>query len=319
MYNTPTKQTLMQIKKKKRKLFLDILRVCVPIIMLGWLISTVDWFRVIPLFQEIPWWMLGGALITFSLSQVVIAIRWYYLLYVIGMRSSFTLLLDLVFIGSFASNFLPTTIGGDAVKMVGISREQPKRAMAVASVVADRMFNLVGMIFILPIALALPNIQTHLFGEGRQMTLHSAFFMTLWDKNKKRIQLIWNPISLWFTSGQTILISLTLSWISIALAFASFWIVVYAVGIRISFLQASAIAELSYFVALLPLAINGLGILESSETYLLTLHGATLEQAVAAAFLIRLVTIFVSLIGGFRLVLGWKNLLAASKKEILDN
>ena len=151
------------------------------------------------------------------------------------------------------------------------------------------------------------------------MTLHSAFFMTLWDKNKKRIQLIWNPISLWFTSGQTILISLTLSWISIALAFASFWIVVYAVGIRISFLQASAIAELSYFVALLPLAINGLGILESSETYLLTLHGATLEQAVAAAFLIRLVTIFVSLIGGFRLVLGWKNLLAASKKEILDN
>jgi len=309
----------MQKKKKYTRTILNILRVVIPIIMIGWIISTVNWVLILPLIQRIPWWMLVASLMTFALSQVIIAIRWHYLLHVLDVNSSFLNLLDLVFIGSFASNFLPTTIGGDAVKMAGVSRRQPKRAIAVASVVADRIFNLVSMIFILPITLALPNIQNHLFREGKQLTLMSAFFITRRNKTKKRIQQIWNPISLWFTSGKTVLISLMLSWMSIALAFASFWIIVYAVGIRVSFLQTSAVAELSYFAALLPLAINGLGILESSEIYLLTIQGATLEQAVAAAFLMRLVTVFISLIGGFRLILGWEDLLSASKKEMLDN
>lgn len=303
----------MHIKKKNRKLFWDILRIFIPTTLLAWLASTIDWLYIAPLLQKIPWWLLVIAVITFFLSQVVIAIRWYYLLSVIDIRSSFLHLLELVFIGSFASNFLPTTIGGDAIKMVGISKLYKNQTTAVASVIADRMYNFVGMILLLPIIFILPNIRTPFFKKNTVWMITGIFPVEFREKIKERFVEIWHPIKIWFSSVKTILISIILSWLSIALAFSSFWIVTYALGISLSFLQASAIAEFSYFVALIPLAINGLGILESTETYLLTLHGATLEQAVTAALLIRLVTLLVSLIGGIRLIFGKKDLLSLSR------
>jgi uncharacterized membrane protein YbhN (UPF0104 family) len=266
------------------------------------MVLAVDWHILIPLVRRIPWWMLLASFVVFSLSQLVIAIRWYYLLHFIDSPSPFFRLLDLVFIGAFASNFLPTTIGGDAVKIVGICRRHPQRSVATASVIADRLFNLAGMILLFPLVFALPSIRIPFALENHQLTGVGFIGLDLWEKNKERVRQTWIQVRRWFTSFQCVFTSLTLSWLSILLAFASFWIVTSAVGIRISFWQASAIGQLSYFVALFPLSINGLGILESSETYFLTLQGATLEQAVAAAFLIRLVTMFVSLFGGVRLM-----------------
>lgn len=305
----------MHTKKPIWKKLYNILRVIVPTILIGWIISAVDWNILIPLVRRIPWWMLLISFVFFSLSQLVIAIRWYYLLHFINSPSPFFHLLDLVFIGSFASNFLPTTIGGDAVKIIGISRKHPQRAVAVASVVADRLFNLTGMILLFPLVFALPNIRTLFILESHQLTGAGFFGLGYWEKNKERVRQTWKQVHHWFTSFKCVLTSLTLSWISILLAFASFWTVTSAAGIRISFLQASAIGHLSYFVALFPLSINGLGILESSETYLLTLQGATLEQAVAAAFLIRLVTMFVSLFGGVRLMWGRRDILSQTSRE----
>jgi hypothetical protein len=51
--------------------------------------------------------------------------------------------------------------------------------------------------------------------------------------------------------------------------------------------------------------------MEGSRTYLQTLMGALPEKATAAVFLIRLVTMAVSLVGGVRLLWGWRELLKA--------
>ena len=59
--------------------------------------------------------------------------------------------------------------------------------------------------------------------------------------------------------------------------------------------------------------------MESSKTYLLTLQGATLEQAVAAAFLIRLITMFVSLFGGVRLMRVRQDILSQSEQKSENN
>ena len=312
------KLTVSQNKKQIWKSLFNILRIIVPAILIGWIISTVDWDILIPLVRKIPWWMLLASAVVFSLSQIVIAIRWYYLLHFINATAPFFHLLDFVFIGSFASNFLPTTIGGDAVKIVGITREHPQRAVAAASVIADRLFNLAGMLLLFPLVFALPSVQIPFILKSHPLTVAGFSGLNLWEKNKERVRQTWIQVRRWFTSFQCVFTSLALSWLSIFLAFASFWIVTYAVGIRISFLRASAIGQLSYFVALFPLSINGLGLLESSETYLLTLQGATREQAVAAAFLIRLVTMFVSLFGGVRLMRVGRDILSKSKQKSTD-
>lgn len=49
------------------------------------------------------------------------------------------------------------------------------------------------------------------------------------------------------------------------------------------------------------------------------LQGASLEQAAAAAFIIRVVTLGVSLLGGVRLLWGWQGLLEQEKMFCKDN
>ena len=78
-------------------------------------------------------------------------------------------------------------------------------------------------------------------------------------------------------------------------------------------------ATLSYFVALIPVAINGLGLQEGSLTYLLTLQGASIEQGVTSALLIRLVTVTSSLLGGLRLLFGWRGLLMLAVENEASN
>ncbi len=75
------------------------------------------------------------------------------------------------------------------------------------------------------------------------------------------------------------------------------------------------ISVITYFVALVPFAFNGLGITEGSMTYLLTLNGANLQQSIASAVLLRFVTLSVSLIGGVMLILGPKLRLFSSNKN----
>jgi uncharacterized protein (TIRG00374 family) len=132
-----------------------IIRWIVPLGLIAFLLTQVNWQEILPLLVRVSWTSLLASAFAFLLSQFVIAVRWQYLMRVQDIRLPLSRLTWLVLIGAFASNFLPTTVGGDIVKMVAISNGQPKRAMAVASVAVDRLFNLAAMFFWLPFAVTL--------------------------------------------------------------------------------------------------------------------------------------------------------------------
>jgi uncharacterized membrane protein YbhN (UPF0104 family) len=290
-----------------------IIRWLVPLGLIAWLVSQLDWAEIAPLLQQVAWTQLMGAALAYLLAQILIAVRWQYLLRVQGIRSPFVRLAWLVLVGAFVSNFLPTTIGGDLVKMAAVANCQPKRAVAVASVLADRLFNLVGMVFWLPLAVTL-RIENPLLETGvtsMSVLTRAPFLNGIWSRARR----LFEAGRAWFTSPKIILVSLSLSWLSIGISFVSFWIVTLALGISVSFWQASAIAALTYFAALLPISVNGLGLQEGSLTVLLMSQGAAYEGAVAAALLIRLVTMAVSLLGGARLMWGWHGLLAEAASQ----
>src|SRR5512146_2496416 len=56
----------------------------------------------------------------FAISRIAVALRWHVLLSSGGIKIRFKDTLSLTFMGLFGNNFLPTTIGGDVVKLVGI-------------------------------------------------------------------------------------------------------------------------------------------------------------------------------------------------------
>jgi hypothetical protein len=67
-------------------------------------------------------------------------IRWYFLVRAVGLPFQVGDALRLGLIGFFFSNLLPGGVGGDLVKAVYIAREQDRRAVAVATIIIDRVF-----------------------------------------------------------------------------------------------------------------------------------------------------------------------------------
>lgn len=308
----------MTAQKPFRSTLWTAVRIIVPISLIGWLVTRIDWAATWPLMKRIPIWMLGVSTLLYLVSQVVIAVRWYFLLRFQKVEIPFSRLLGLVFVGIFASNFLPTTVGGDVVKMAGAVQGQEKRGIIVASVAADRLYNLAGMALLLPLVLTLPGIRLSGLKQGDLFAVVGLAVWSGWPQLWKHLVRIWEEVRRWFLSPACIFPALALSWLSIGLAFASFWVIARQMGISVSYWQASAAALLAYFAALIPLAINGLGIQESSLTALLMLQGASLEQAAAAAFIIRIVTLAVSLLGGVRLLWGWQGLLKQEQDSNIE-
>ena len=79
--------------------------------------------------------------------------RWYILLRSGNVKISFGDALALTFTGLFSNNFLPTTIGGDVVRLAGAMQLGYDRAVSLASLVADRLIGALAMVFTLPFGL----------------------------------------------------------------------------------------------------------------------------------------------------------------------
>ena len=311
----------MKPKPDLLKLLVNIVRFIIPVVLIYWLVKQVDWATVLPLIKQtsISMMLLSAGL--FFSSHLLFAVRWKYLLKIKNIVPTYLKLLGLIMISIFASNFLPTTIGGDVVKMVGLAKdEKDNKTIAAASVIADRLYNLAGMVLLFPAALLIISKPLGIFvNSGGSIIDVSGMAASTWiNKIGLKIKKVWSASRVWFTSPWCVIYSLGLSILSVGLNFAAFWVILKGLGIHISYWQAMAVSILSYFVALIPLAINGLGIQEGSITYLLVLLGAGTDQAVAAAFLIRIVTMAVSLIGGVWLIFGGKGLLTLARQSEIE-
>ena len=310
------------MKNDLLKISFQVLRFVLPVVLISWLATQVDWQAVMPLLREMNWWIIPLSAACYLVAHIIFTIRWRYLLRVKSINLPFFRLLGYILISIFVSNFLPTTIGGDLVKMAGVARDvKERRGIAAASVVADRLYNLAGMVVLLLPSLAImaPPLGLMMKTGRGSGSLAMAALMPWRKKAMEKLVQGWNSTREWFTSPTCVLYSLGLSIMSVGLNFAAFWLVLKGLGIEASFWQAMAIATLAYFIALVPVAINGLGVQEGSITFMLTQLGASAEQAVAAAFLIRLVTLSVSLLGGIWLLVDGKGLLSLARETSVDH
>ena len=74
-------------------------------------------------------------------------VRWYILVRALDLPFTFRNACRLGMVGLFYNTFLPGAVGGDLVKAYSIAKGEPKRkASAVATVIADRLLGLFGLL-----------------------------------------------------------------------------------------------------------------------------------------------------------------------------
>ena len=101
------------------------------------------------LFQQTPdGFAFAGLALVGVLCVMIQFLRWYLLVRALDLPFTYGTASRLGLVGSFWNAFTPGSVGGDLVKAYYIARGQPgRRASAVATVIADRLVGLFGLIW----------------------------------------------------------------------------------------------------------------------------------------------------------------------------
>ena len=228
--------------------------------------------------------------VLFTISRIAIVWRWHILLRSGGINIRFRDSLGLTFTGLFASNFLPTTIGGDVVRLAGAMQMGYDRAVCLASIAADRLIGMLGMAMTTPVGLSYS--WNTIFGST---ALSSVAFL---QKPFAFIKRTLSIFSIWLKKPASLLASLVFTWIHMLCLFGSIYVFVDDLGSPVSFWMIAGLWSLTYFITLIPISINGYGLQELSFTFLMSnVAGLTPAMSFTVAVLIRASFIISSLPG----------------------
>jgi len=278
----------------------------IAISLLLYLFFKQGWGEILAGIRLIPTWILITTLGLTLISRLAVTARWHVLLVSAGLPISARDSLRITFAGLFATNILPTTIGGDVIRLAGAIRLKFDAAVCAASLVVDRLVGMAGMAMVLPFCLpALPEIT----GAARQPAFQRLFLLTttshnLWDamvdKSRSSIQKIRQAVDLWRKNPRSLVISLAWSWIHMLSVFSILWLLFYGLGESISFWLVGGLYSLVYFFTLIPISINGYGLQEISMTFVFyQMGGISLSSSLTVALLFRTLMIIGSLPGAF--------------------
>ena len=140
-----------------------LLRALVSGTLLIVLSRTLDFGAIKSAMALLPWWALVSALLILLGQVLLLAWRWHVIASRIGGRLPFGDALRLTFVGLFFSQTLPTSIGGDAMRIWEARRLGLPGEVALGSVVIERVTGLAAIAFM--VAFAVPFVWSEL-GES---------------------------------------------------------------------------------------------------------------------------------------------------------
>jgi hypothetical protein len=269
--------------------------------LLIYLLANEGWEDLAQALTRLSWGSLLIAFLLTLVSRFSTVGRWHTLLRSAEVPITLPQSTRLVFAGLFAANFLPTTVGGDVIRFVGTLRLKLDAAACAASLVMDRLVGMAGMATVLPIGLVaffsqpLP-ANFNLFGAGAVALPGWARWM------KRKLQVLWESLKhamhLWLSRPKDLFRAYLYTWGHMLATFLSVWFLLNQMGEVISPWLIAGLWSMAYFITLLPVSINGLGVQEVVLTFFFVNYGGVSTQnALVIAVLMRVLPVLASLPG----------------------
>jgi uncharacterized protein (TIRG00374 family) len=292
--------------------------------VLIWRIPPIEGDEVIPEMnaRTLTWLGLAAALTLAGL--VLSAMRWQRVLEVLGLDAKLSRLLSHYLAGQFVSNVLPTTIGGDVLRVSRLSRETGESPKTFASVVLERLTGWL-VLTVISVAGFLVNPPLQDLGRATQVAMGLAFAtllalcILLYAVADQRIGGRFEAKDGWrrFASAvhlgvarmrqqpaaaaHVLIVGFAYQLVLVLAAVAA----AQALGVRpagltalLAFFPAVAIAQV------LPIGISGLGVREGAFILFLDPLGVEAQDAIALGLLLYLLNLGVSLLGAPAFAMG---------------
>lgn len=264
-----------QDQKKPAGMGLRLLGTLVALGLTLYLLAS-EWDEILQAVQEMDALHLGGAFLLVMVSRVMTVFRWHMLLKGSNTDISLKETMRITFAGLFAANFLPTTVGGDLVRLAGIIVAGYGAAVGTASLVADRLVGMTGMALMAPFGAA------RVLAAGTALApafgLSASLPARLWEKFKRLMVKFVEILQTWARRPQSLLASLLFTLLHMAAWFAAIWLLLDGLNDRMPYWLIASLWSLVYFITLLPVSINGLGLQELSITYIFAVFGGISEH-----------------------------------------
>ena len=279
--------------RRHGKTILQIFGTALAFALLIYLLEEEGWQEVLDAFRAIrpaDLWLVAGL---FFVTRIAVTARWYSLVRSAGVNMRFRDALSLTFTGLFASNFLPTTIGGDVVRLAGAMQMGFDRAISLASLAADRIVGMIGMSLFAPLGLY---YSWSLIGSPAALSALPSFLRRPWDFFKRML----DSFSIWLKRPTSLLLSFAFTGVHMFFFFTAISVLARDLGDPISFWMIAGLWSLTYFITQVPISINGYGVQELSFTFLMShVAGLSASASVTIAVLIRAYFLALSLPGAF--------------------
>lgn len=287
------------------------LRVFLGISLLGVLIYKANFVKIIDLILKVNITALLYAFFLAVIALILSALRWQVVLRAQGFDLPLRYLFVLYLEGLFFNNFLPSSIGGDAVRFVELGKKIRNYSVSFSSVLGERvlsstalgfisfvstlfMFDTLRRIFPLIFAFLLVCISLVflLFYAPQTLTRRNEDFASRYrikDINKELIRI---------KNGKTVIKVLSLSCLFHLVLVLMNWSLFVGMGVKLNPLYYFIFIPVTQAVAMLPVSFNGLGVREGSYVLLFGFAGIQESLSLTAALAFLFVVTIVSLGGG---------------------
>lgn len=133
----------MSARRGKVSLFL---RVGVSVALIAYMLSRLDLENMLRFLRRADVVLVMLTLVTVFVDRSFMVMRWIGLVEALGIRAPRLQVVKIFFLSTFFGGFLPSGIGGEAVRVMSFSRLTSRGVESVASVVMDRWLGLLSML-----------------------------------------------------------------------------------------------------------------------------------------------------------------------------
>jgi len=293
----------------------DLFRIAVSLVGVVAVLLTQDLNQVLQLLSSLEWWPFAVSLFLFLLGSFVRSYRWGSLVWALGIEASWARLTGLFFVGTFYNLFLPTGLGGDAVKMYELSRDDGDAASAVSSVLVDRFL---GLFVLFAMALLVLASSPQLVRPDVRAVIVVGFFGCLigvvlllqrtwiesWGRRLrldrllgrfKILRQLYGSIHLYGTAALVRATMASVVWNLILILV--YYLLGVSVGVDLSFGYYLLFVPVISVLLVVP-SVGGLGIREGATVLLFSRVGVPESQALALALAYDVLLVASALIGG---------------------
>jgi len=284
-------------------------KVAITGVLLFFILRQVDPAQTWQHIRSIHPFVLVAALTLQMASNTVAALRWYLIMKTMGFSQPFSFFLRSYFKGSFFNQGLPTSIGGDGLRILDCARNG-NTENAVYGVFIDRIIGLAGLLLLnlaalglnrslLPARMTIPLL---MLLTGLLAGLVLLFFLRKiqWLAEKRLFSYLTRlseQYALVYNSVATVSLQLFLSVLTHLLAMAAFYLLGRGMGMNYPLSVYLVLVPPVVLLTILPISLAGWGVREGGLVGLFLLVGADQSKVVSFSLLYGLTAILASLPG----------------------